>query len=404
MPANNTLITPTIIAKEALYQLDNNLVMASNCHRAYVNEFKKIGDSVQIRKPVKFTVKDGATLQKQDVIERWHTLQLTQRKQVSWPFTTQELTLTIEQYSERYIKPAMIQLANSVDVFMTGLYNKFWLSAGTPGTHPSGFDDFADNGALLDDGAVPNTDRCAVLNPKGKWGVLKGEKNLFNNDQKAQADMIRRGVIGTMAEFRTMMDQNVRRHTTGTQIGGAWLVNNAAVAEGDTTLPVDGVAGADADAFKAGDVFTIAGVNKINPVTYEDLGELQQFVVTADSAQVAGAATLNIAPALYTKAGSGALATVASLPADNAALTFVGNAGTAYAQNLMYHNNALALVTVPLILPDSATFKARVNYKGVSMRVIKAYDEDEDEEIIRCDILFGGDAIYPETGSRLWGG
>ena len=158
---------------------------------------------------------------------------------------------------------------------------------------------------------------------------------------------------------------------------------------------------------KAGDVFTIAGVYAVNPVPGEGstgktvLPYLQQFVVQGDvSADGGGAASLTISPPIIT---SGPYQTVTAAPADNAAITVLGTASTAYPQNLAFHRNAFALVTVPLEMPDGATFKARESANGLSVRVVKDYDINADEDIIRLDILFGRKAIYPDLACRLVG-
>ena len=91
------------------------MVMGDKVHRQYKKEFVKIGDSVTIRQPVKFLATDGATRSNQDVIEQTTSIVINNRKHVSWSFSTQDLTLTIEEYAERYIKPAMIALSNCVD-------------------------------------------------------------------------------------------------------------------------------------------------------------------------------------------------------------------------------------------------------------------------------------------------
>ena len=120
----NSLITPTIIAQEALFQLENNLQMANQVHREYREEFVKVGTSVNIRKPVKFQTSDGATLVKQDVEEVNTSITVTSQKHVGWEFSSLDLTMTIEEYSERYITPAMITLAQTVDKEGLGLFDQ----------------------------------------------------------------------------------------------------------------------------------------------------------------------------------------------------------------------------------------------------------------------------------------
>lgn len=395
----NSLLTPTVIAREGLMQLENNLVMAGNVHRDYKNEFVKIGDTVTIRRPVKFTVTDGATRSNQDVTENSTTLVINKRKHVSWKFNSQDLTLTIEEYSKRYIAPAAIALANQVDVDLMSLYSSVFWSTGTPGTTPNAFSFLGDAATKLDDGAVPDDGmRKLVWNPKARWSMADAMKGIAAAKTESIEGFIRRGFMGDLANFSIYGDQNVQRHTVG-PLGGTPLVNGAA--QIGASLVTDGWTAAAAPRLNAGDVFTIAGVFSVNPVSKQSTGVLQDFVVTAAvSSDAGGNATIPIAPSIVT---SGAYQTVSNSPADNAALTVKGTAATAYPQNLAFHQNAFALVTVPLMLPDSVVFKARITHRNISIRIVKDYDIDADEEIIRMDILYGTRAIYPELANRIWG-
>jgi hypothetical protein len=405
----NSLITPSIIAKEALFHLENNVIMGQNVHRQYKKEFVKIGDSVTIRKPVKFVATDGATRVNQDVIEQTTSITINQRKHVSWNFSTQDLTLTIEEYAERYIKPAMITLANTIDraLCVTGAEN-FYNTVGTPGTTPASFASLAAVGQKMDEVPVPDDGmRRLVVNPAARWGLANGmggtgSGGIFNAD--IVHGMVRRGRLGEIANLDIYGDQNVAVHTVGTYTGTP-LVNDAAFANDTNVIDFDGMTGAQVGALVAGDVFTIDGVYQVNDVSKESTGQLQQFVVLADVTTAGGAGSATVYPTLNdgSTASTAAYQTVDALPADNAGINIVGTAATGYPQNLGFHENALALVTVPLELPDSATFKARADWRGYSIRVIKDYDIDTDDEIIRLDIMFGTKAIYPELGVRLWG-
>lgn len=405
----NTLITPSVIAKEALFHLENNIIMGQKVHRQYKKEFVKVGDSVTIRKPVKFVATDGATRSNQDVIERTTSIVINNRKHVSWNFSTQDLTLTIEEYAERYIKPAMIALSNTVDraLCVEGA-QEFFNRVGTPGTTPANFLSLANVAQRMDEEPVPDDMmRCLVLNPAARWSLANGlggtgSGGIFNAE--IVGGMVRRGSLGNVANFDIYGDQNIALHTTGTYTG-TLLVNDAAFTNDTANVAFDGAGANIAQFLRKGDVFTIAGVNSVNDVSKEDTGSLQQFVVTADVTTAGSAGTAIVYPELNdgTTASTAAYQTVTALPADNAAITVVGTSATAYPQNLGFHQNALALVTIPLELPDSATFKARADWRGYSIRVIKDYDIDTDEEIIRLDILFGVKAIYPELGVRLDG-
>lgn len=397
----NTLLTPTIIAKEALMQLENNLIMGASVHRDYKKEFVKIGDTVTIRKPVKFRAKDGATLDEVNVVERSTTLQINKRKHVAWNFSSQELTLTIEQYSERYIKPAMIALANQIDYDGCQLYKDVYNEVGTPGTNPDSFAEVSPAAQRLDEEAVPRDSRNLVMAPKTFYGVTESLVGLYNPQMVKGA--VQRLNIGPYAGFGNVaMDQNIPTHTVGTKAGTPLM--NGATAEGATQLVTDGWTASSA-ILKQGDIITIANVYAVNPVSGAKLDWLRQFVVTADvSSDGTGAATIPISPKIYSAAATEdylPYQTVDALPADNAAISVLGTASTAYIKNLTFHKNAFALVTVPLVLPDSAGFKARETYNNLSIRVIKDYNVTNDVEIIRLDVMYGWKTIYADLAARL---
>ena len=403
----NAIITPDIIAKEAIMQLENNLVMGNNVHREYKKEFVKVGDTVNVRMPVDFTVTDGATRSNQDVVEKNSNVVVDQRKHVSWKFSTQDLTLSVEQYSERYIKPAMIRLANTVDASLAALYKNVYHCAGTAGTTPATFAALAGAAQKMDEVAVPDDgQRRLVLNPAAHWSMADGLKGVYN--QKRVEEFIGRGHLGSIANFDIFGDQNIKSHTkgvaTGTPLvnGAGQSVTYASLTSGSSfwqsTLITDGWTASTTGILKAGDVFTIAGVYAVNPISKESTGALQQFTVLADadSGATTGPATLTVSPPII---ASGVHQTVSAAPADNAAITVVNS----HAANLAFHKNAFALVMCPLELPDSAGFKARETHNGMSVRVVKDYDIDSDEEIIRLDILYGVKAVDPRLAVRLLG-
>ena len=411
----NSLVTPTMIAKEALMQLENNVVMGNQVHREYKKEFTGgQGDTVSIRKPVKFYTADGATRVNQDVEEKTTSITIDQRKHVSWAFNTQDLTLSIEEYSERYIKPAAITLANTVDRSLYGLYTNAWNSVGTPGTTPADFAAIAGSAQRLDEMAVPSDNRSMMLTPSAHYAIAGNQLTLDSIGTMGKS-AYESAQVGRVAGFDTFSSQNVQNHTVGVATGTP-LINgatqevtyNASTGTPSQTLVTDGWTNSTTGILKAGDVFTIAGVFAVNPVPGEGttgktvMPYLQQFTVLADadSGATTGPATLTISPAIII---SGPYQTVSASPANNAAITVRGTSATAYPQNLGFHKNAFALVTCPLAMPDGAAFKARETHKGFSMRVVKDYDITNDLDIIRLDILYGVKAIYPELATRLWG-
>ena len=411
MPA--TLVTPSMIAKEALMQLENNCVLANRVHREYRKEFTGgQGSTVSIRRPVKFNVSNGATAVVQDTEEKTTNIVVDQRRHVAWDFTTEQLTLSIEEYSERYIKPAVIALANDVDVSIANLYNTVWNQVGTIGTTPANYAAIAAAAQRLDEMAVESSPRSMVVNPAAAYAVA-GNQATLEAVGDVRKTAYEESMVGRVAKFDMFSTQNIATHQVG-PLGGAPVVNGGsqavtyAAAAGNSwsqSFAIRGWTAAAALRLRAGDVFTIANVFAVNPVPRTgakmQMPYLQQFVVTANaSSDASGNMTATISPPIIT---SGPQQTVSAAPADGAAITVVGTANAQFPVNMGFHKNAFALVTVPLEMPDSAPFKARENYKGLSIRVIKDYDFTSDVERIRLDILYGVKAIYPDLATRLAG-
>jgi len=388
----NSLLTPNVIAKEALLQLENSMVMGNLVHRDFKKEFVKVGGTVTVRKPIIFNASDGATRVNQDISEQSTTLTVGSRKHVSWNFSSQDLTLTIDEYPKRYIKPAMSALANQVDMDLCSQFSSVYRAVGTAGTTPSTFASVAAAGQKLDEAACPPEDRRLVVNPAGYWSLAGSLLTLYN--QNIVKEAAQKGYLGRFANFETYMDQNITKQTKGVATGTP--VSNGANQTGGTIV-TNGWTASTTGILKAGDIITFAGVYEVNPQSKLSTGSLKQFVVTSDvNSDSSGNATIPVSPALVTSGnyqnGSGPIA-------NSSAITIVNT----HAANLAFHKNAFALVMVPLELPDGAPFKAQESYNGMSVRVVKDYDVANDVEIIRLDIMYGVAAIYPELAVRLLG-
>lgn len=392
---SNTLLTPTIITKETLVRLTNNLVAADKVNRQFENQFVKIGSSLTVRKPVQFAVSSGPALSVQNVVEPSTTITVNSQRHVDFSFSSVELTLTIEEFSERYLAPAADQLANQLDYDVIANWPAIFNEVGTPGTTPNDFAALAAVGQRMDEGAVPQDGRVLILNPAAYWKMASGMINLY---VRSVAEPALKGYLANIANFEIFMDQNIQVQTVGAY-AGAPIVSGAG--QTGTSLVTGGWTASIADLLNVGDVFTIAGVHSVNPRNKQSTGNLQNFVVTAAaSSSGTGTATLSIYPAIIT---SGAYQTVDVSPAASAVITPVGTASTAYPQNIAFTRDCFGLVTVPLELPDGVDFKARETYKNISMRIIRAYDINNDVFPCRMDILYGTSCFYPELGCRLTG-
>ena len=405
----NSLITPSIIAKEALMQLKNNLVMGNLVYRDYSKEFVKVGSSISVRKPVRFVASSGATRVNQDVTEGTVPVLMDQQKHVSWKFSSVDLTLTVDQYSERYIKPAMMELAQAVEISLCGLYSTVPNHVGTPGTTPSTFLQVGAAWQRLIDNRVPmGSTLNAVIETNATLQIANDMKLQFQQAKQLRA--IEDVMIGRYAKFDTYTGQSIVNHTTGIMPSGfaTFLVNganqhsNATPQANSQSMICSGGTASQTGWLKAGDIITFAGVLAVNAGTRQNYTYSKQFVVTADAnTDGAGASTITISPAIIS---TGPYQNVSAVPASGAVITRVtGTAVTGFPQNMCFHKNAFALVSADLELPDGVPFKARESYDNLSVRVVKSYNIDNDEDVIRLDILYGVKTIYPELAVRLTG-
>ena len=410
---NNNLLTDDVIAKEALRLLKNNLVMAKCVYRNYEKTFGKVGDTIRLKLPYRVKSASGRTLQKQPMVDQTIPFKIEYQEHVGLEFTVKDKTLDITQFSERYLKSGMVQIANQIDRSLTMTLKKAFHSSGTPGVRPGAFIDFANAAAKQTTYAVPQDGmRHAVLDPFTCASLSDEVTKLFKESMVEQA--YKMGYRGKVSEYETYESQNLPKHTVG-DYGGTPLV--AGTITNGSSVTTDGWTASKTGLLKAGDVITFAGVFGVNPQNYETTGLLQEFVVTADvDSDAGGLATIPISPALNdgtattTNAAGDTISlkayqNITALPADNAPITVLGAANTTYEQNYLFHRDAIALAMIDLELPQSAVIKSRAAdpETGLSLLMTAAYDINEQTEITRIDAVWGADMIYGELALRLWG-
>lgn len=411
---SNTTLTADIIAKEAVMILENELLMAKLCYRGYEPEFDKsvngytVGETVSIRRPTDFTVRDGKTAAVQDVVEGKIPITVNKQKGIDFKFTSQDLTLQIGDLSERVIKPAMIQLANQVDTDMMALYKKVPQHVTIPSGGINSFADFALAPTLMDQMAIPQADRAALLTPTDYWAMLGSQTALYINN--AANGAYRNGNLGMIGGVDTYMTQNFPTHTTGARTGtDVTDTTGTSYDAGYTwanvkdstsvTFHIDGMASDTAGYYKAGDTFTLSTIYDVNPVTKASTGVLKKFVVMSDTTSASSEADVSIWPPIILS-GAHQTAYSTNTALDGLTVTYQGVASTQYQQNLYFHKNAFALTMVPLVKPPGAVDVGRRTYKGISVRVIPYYDGGNDDSNWRLDVLYGTDLIDSRLAVR----
>jgi hypothetical protein len=398
---SNSILTIDMITRKALEILENNLVLTRNVNRQYDDSFAvegaKIGSTLRIRLPDRALVTDGAALQVQDDNEQFTTLTVASQKHIGVNFTSAELTMQLDDFAERVLKPRISQLASSIDADVANAYKTIGQTVGTPGTTPSTSLVLLQAQQKLNESAAVMSPRYATVNPAANAGLVEGMKGLFNPTDTI-SKQFKNGMMGTgVLGFEEInMSQSIKQHTTGTRAATGNTTGAAVTSEGSSTLTLTVGSG---EIINVGDVFTIADCYAVNPQTRESTGSLFQFVALASSTSTT-TATVTVAP-MYS--ANSALATMLTLPANSKAVVFVGTASTQYPQNLVYHKDAITFATADLLLPQGVDMAARAVHNGISLRVVRQYDINNDRMPCRIDVLYGFNTIRPQMACRIWG-
>ena len=411
----NTIITAQGLTRRALAHLVNNLTFTRSIYTDYSNNHfgsanPKEGDSLEVRLPNYFLVKDGSVFDPQDVEDSVTQIVLNSRKHVGANFTDNDLALEIDDFAEKFLDGAIIAMKNSIDFVGLGEYKNVYNQVGTPGTTPSTLAVIGDAAEKLDDYGVPRDgNRTAIVNQRANNKLIAAMGSLYNPSSVVGRQFTTGRLQGTALDFKWEMDQNVNVHTTG-NFGdtGCHVITYFPKDEYEPRLSIKGFSNdteTPAPSLKHGDVFTIENVYSVNPLNKQTTGKLQQFVVTKDAEWrpdpddylVSGLSPVPIADPDDPKQN------VTVLPAYGDRIYFSGDANTSYPVNLLFHKNAFAFVSAPLTLPSSSTFSARESYQGIDLRIWRDSVFTDSTFPARIDMLTGFKTIRPEMAVRLIG-
>lgn len=396
----STLLTVNMILREAHTLWSNTNAFLMNVDRQYDDQFAnvgaKIGDTLRIRLPNDYVVRTGAAASPQDTQETSTTLTVAYQQGIDMPFSSKERTLSLDDYSQRVLKPALNNLAGAVAYRVMlgvegGIANMVANQDGSYNILSPTSATYLDAGAVLDNNSAPMGSRMVVNHPRTRARVVNSLSGLFNPSKRI-SEQYMSGQIDNALGFDWMSDQTVLSHTNGALAQSSATVNGAS--QTGSTLVVNALAAG----LAAGDIITIAGVYAVNRITKQSTGELRQFVVTAAAA--AGATSISIYPAIVPAVAGVAVQyqTVDASPANGAAVNPALNlaASTQYRKNFVFAAEAVTLVTADLELPGGVHEAGREVYDSLSMRMLSQYNSMTDIFLTRLDILYGYLWIRPE--------
>ena len=392
----NTLLTVDKITREALRILHQKATFIGTINRAYddsfANEGAKIGDTLRIRLPNRYTVRTGAAINVQDTAEANVSLTVATQKGVDVNFTTKELTMELDDFSERILTPAMSVLAADIESDALSMRNDVYNIVDNDASALTFLNILQGRQKLNENLAPLDNSRTALLSNSHSATIVDALKGLFN-DQGRIAEQYREGEMGRTAAFMFAESSLVDDHTTGTAAKGDTSYNIDGITEAGSSVTVDG----GSTTFLIGDIVTFAGCNRVHPESKVDTGSLQTFVITANSG--ASATSLAISPDIVV---TGAKQNVTGFPTDNGVVAKIGAGnGELYSGSVVYHKDAFTFATADLLMPDGVDFARREVFDGISMRIVRQYDINNDKMPTRIDILYGFKTIRAELACRI---
>lgn len=391
----NTILTPTAVTRKALAILHQKLNFIGSINRQYDDKFAqsgaKIGSSLSIRLPNQYTVSSGAALSTQDTSETSTALTVSSQKHVDVTFTSAELTLSMDDFADRVLEPAMAVLAANIEADALSMALDVYQAVNNVGNAAT-LRSVLQGRKLLTDALAPSSNRKLILNTQDNLDLVDGLKGLFQDGNEI-AKQYRDGLVGRTAGFGDIYENTLLpSQTTGTALSATTYTVNGAGQTGSAVTVATG-----ATTFKKGDIVTFAGCNRVHPETKADTGALQQFVVTADYA--GGAGNLAISPAIV---ATGARQNVSASPTNGGAVTKIGGASAVYKPSLAFHRDAFTFATADLEdVSKYGAWGAREVYDGISMRVARQYAINTDTIPCRIDVLYGYKTIRAELAARI---
>lgn len=400
---SNSLLTIDMVTREALRIAHEKLTFIGSIDRSYDDSFAKTGakqgSTLRVRMPNQYTRRTGSrVMDVQDQSEASQTITVATQDGVDMRFNSAELSLSIDEFSKRYIDPAMSVLVAGIEGdVLTDCTKKTYQLTGTAGTVVGASGDTSALGlarAKINQQCAPkDKNRSVQLDSVTMATVANGLKTLFH--EKAQIEeMFREGFISRTAMADFYENEKTWSLANGSDVTAVTL-DTYTVVNADADITITGATGV-----AEGAVFTIAGVYDCHPETKAAFPNLKQFTVLSGSTDT----NILISPTIYL---TGAKKNVASstgglaAPTTTAALVFHGSASTSYRQNLMYHRDAFTFVTADLPLMSDALECVRRTQDGLSLRVWKGSDIINDQMLMRLDILYGWKVLRPDWACRI---
>jgi len=366
----NIFLTPSIIAKEALIVLENNLVFGGLVHRAYDTEYRKVGDTIRIRQPATFESKVWAgSWSAQDISEKSVSVKLDTHLDISFEITEKQLALDIVDFSRQIVQPAMRAHAQKIDELLASLYVYVpYYQVLDISNDANKLASVATARAILNDNKVPPADRYAVVCPTDEAHLLV-VPSFLHAEKRGDTEALKEASLARIFGLDWYMDQNIQKKAAGGDFTTAAVPTRGSADTSKLILTETAKVG------KKGDIYTITCTEKPAPgVKYSLLADC------STGGEVA------VSPPVNHNITSGAVTAVMQKTTGN---------------DLLFHKNAFALVTAPLSPPMGGAVAAVESLDGLSCRLVYGYDIGNKLNKCSIDLLVGVKCLMPELATRL---
>lgn len=419
---SNVILTNQEISFKNLLVLENSISFTKKVVRRYDDKFgragAKIGYILNIRKPARSVSTVGQGIQLQDYLERSVPLTLNTQWQQACAFTSSDMSLSLDDFTNRVTKPKIVQIANDIDYAGMQQFLNVPAEVGTPGTVPVLADTYLNALQVLADEGFPIDDEEGLsvhISPRMQRAIFPALQGLITNaGGTASLGFLRnlakgeggeedyfKGLVARGLGFDWFMTQNTPTFTTGTQggtpvVAGAGQTGSSIATSGWTATTL---------VLNQGDIITFAGVHRINPLTRQSTGDLRQFVVLAPVVS-GGGGLANIPIGCVDGDGitlAGPYQTVDVSPANLAAITVQGGSAVQSYRGIAFHPEAFTFGCADLEMYENQHMMEMAADKelGLAIRMWAQPDINTDRLLMRLDVLGGWLTMYPQGAVRI---
>lgn len=377
----NVFQNSSIVARDAAIELHGNLKAAGVMPGKHEQQFaQKVGQTINVKcRPVMSAGRHtgSGAFNTSDITESLVPVSIAHRAYIKHRLTAQEKTFNMDDFALQVTRPAMLALAQDIDLFLVhGVLAPGFARnmAGTDGVSPSTLAHLAAAWKILFDNKATNGMCTGLINSTAAAAFLQLTQLISKDYGDARTQALAQALFSPVYGMDIYPVQSAAVLDRG-DIAGVVTISGQTVV-GASTISLKAFTAA-AGTVKAGTRFTVAGNTTV-------------YTVVADAVIAGNAAVVSVVPVVAAQSGNDAAIAVKA----------------AAQENVIFNPDATAKV---LIAPEpQVSNPSSVGvFEGISIRTTFESTINDatsgDAEFVLFDVFVGGSVLVPQGGVLLQG-